>query len=120
MTECAHNTIAQESSGEAKENRMCTDVNTMKQAIHDKFGTQIKIAEAKLDMVKAQVESANADAEIKVVAELLARKRALQLELKALKKSGGDRWEQAKADLEAHLAHFVKLLKDAESKAKAG
>jgi len=99
---------------------MCTDVNTMKQAIHDKFGTQIKIAEAKLDMVKAQVESANADAEIKVVAELLARKRALQLELKALKKSGGDRWEQAKADLEAHITHFKKLLKDAESKAKEG
>jgi hypothetical protein len=71
-------------------------------------------------MVKAQAESAKADAEIKVVAELLARKRALQLELEALKKSGRDRWEQAKADLEAHLAHFVKLLKDVESKAKAG
>jgi hypothetical protein len=105
---------------EAKENRMCADVNMAKQAIHDKFETQIKIAEAKLDMVKAQAESAKADAEIKVLAELLARKRALQLELKALKKLGGDRWEQAKADLEAHIAHFEKLLKDAESKAKAG
>jgi len=99
---------------------MCADVNMAKQAIHDKFETQIKIAEAKLDTVKAQAESAKADAKIKVVAELLASKRALQLELKALKKSGRDRWEQAKADLEAHLAHFVKLLKDVESKAKAG
>ena len=99
---------------------MCADVKMAKQAIHDKFETQIKIAEAKLDMVKAQAESAKADAETKVVAELLARKRALQLELEALKKSGRDRWEQAKADLEAHLAHFVKLLKDVESKAKTG
>ena len=99
---------------------MCADVNMAKQAIHDKFETQIKIAEAKLDMVKAQTESAKADVENKVVAELLARKRALQLELKALKKSGGGRWEQAKADLEAHITHFKKLLKDAESKAKEG
>jgi hypothetical protein len=99
---------------------MCADVNMLKQAIHDKFETQIKIAEANLDMVKAQAESAKADAEIKVVAELAARKRALQLELKALKKLGGDRWEQAKSDLEAHIEHFKKLLKDAKSKAKAG
>ena len=99
---------------------MCADVNMAKQAIHDKFETQIKIAEAKLDRVKAQAESAKADVEIKVVAELLARKRALQLELKALKKLGGDRWERAKADLEAHIAHFEKFLTDVESKAKAG
>jgi len=98
---------------------MCAEVNMANQAIHDKFETQIKIAEAKLDMVKAQAESAKAEAQIKV-AELLARNRALQLELKALKKLGGDRWERAKADLEAHLAHFGKLLKDAESEAKAG
>jgi RecJ-like exonuclease len=90
------------------------------QAIHDKFEAQIKVAEANLDMLKAQAESAKADAEIKVVAELLARKRALQLELKALKKLGGDRWERAKANLEAHVAHFQKPLKDAESKANAG
>jgi len=98
---------------------MCADVNTVKQAIHEKFETQIKIVEAKLDMVKVQAESAKPDAEIKVVAELLARKRALQLELKALKKLGGDRWERAKADLEAHIAHFKKLLEDMESKTKA-
>ena len=99
---------------------MCAEVNMANQAIHDKFETQIKIAEAKLDMIKAQAESAKAEAEIKVVAELLARNRALQLELKALKKLGGERWERAKADLESHLAHFGKFLKDVESKAKAG
>jgi len=114
-----HNS-ARKRQGEAKKNRMCTGANMVKQATHDKFETQIKIVEARLDMVKAQAESARADAEIKVVAELLARKRALELELKALKKLGGDRWERAKADLEAHVAHFEKLLKDAESKAKAG
>jgi hypothetical protein len=87
---------------EAKENSMCADVNMAKQAIHDKFETQIKIAEAKLDMVKAQAESAKADAEIKVVAELLARKRALQLELKALKKLGGNR----RSPISRHTSHI--------------
>jgi capsule polysaccharide export protein KpsE/RkpR len=96
------------------------EVDMANHAIHDKLETQIKIAEAKLDIVKAQAESARPDAEIRVVPELLAWKRALQLELRALKKLGGDRWEQAKADLEAHIACFQKLLKDAESKTKAG
>jgi hypothetical protein len=79
---------ARKRQSEAKKNRMCTDANMVKQSTHDKFETQIKIAGAKLDMVKAQAESAKAEAEIKVVAELLARNRALQLELKALKKLG--------------------------------
>jgi hypothetical protein len=96
---------------------MSTDVDMAKRTIYDKLDSQIKIAEAKLDMVKARAESAKADAEIRVVAELLARKRALQLELKALKKLGGDRWDLAKADLEAHIANFEKLVRDTESKA---
>jgi hypothetical protein len=99
---------------------MSSDVNMAKRAIHDKLDPQIKTAEAKLDMIKARAESAKADADIKVIPELLARKRALQLGLKALKKWGGDRWEQAKADLEAHIGHFEELLKDTESKTKAG
>jgi DNA gyrase/topoisomerase IV subunit A len=99
---------------------MSSDVNMAKRAIYDKLDSHIKIAEAKLDMLKARADSAKADAEIKAVAELLARKRALQLELKALKKLGGTRWEQAKADLEAHIGHFEELLKETESKAKAG
>ena len=66
MTECAHNTIAQEVSGERQRRTECAQiVNIAKQAIHDKLETQIKTAEAKLDMVKAQAESAKADAEIK-------------------------------------------------------
>jgi len=95
---------------------MSTDVNMAKQAIHDKLESQIKTAEAKLDTLKARAETAKANVEIKAVAELLIKKQALQRELKGLRKLGGDRWEQAKADLEARIADFEKLVRDIESK----
>lgn len=98
---------------------MNTDVNMAKQAIQDKLDAQIKTAEAKLDTLKARAEVAKANVEIKAVAELLTKKLALQRELKELRKLSGDRWEQAKAGLEARIADFEKLVRDIESKVKA-
>ena len=98
---------------------MNADMNVAKQALLHKLEAQIKTVEAKLDTMKARAENAKADVEIKAIATLLPKKLAIQQKLQELKKSGGDRWEQAKADLEAHIARFKKLLKDAESKAKA-
>jgi len=97
---------------------MSADVYLAKQAIHDKLEVHVKTAEAKLEMLKAQAENAKANVEIKALAELLTKKLALQRELKGLKKLGGDRWEQAKADLEARIADFEKSVRDIESKAK--
>ena len=96
---------------------MSTDVNLAKQAIHDKFQSQIKTAEAKLDTLKARAEKAKANAEIKAVAELVTKKQAILQKLDGLKKA--DRWEQAKADVEARIADFEKSVKEMESKAKA-
>ena len=97
---------------------MSTDVGTEKGTIQDQLESQLKNAEAKLDVLEAQAKSAKAAAEVKAVGELGARKRALELELKALKKLGGDKWNQAKASLEAHVADFEKSVGNAESKSK--
>lgn len=98
---------------------MSTDLNIAKQAIHDKLESQIKVAEAKLETLKARAEAAKANVEIKAIAELLPKKVEIQQKLEQLKKSGGDRWEQAKADLEGRIADFEKSVKAIESKAKA-
>ncbi len=96
---------------------MTTEVNMAKQAIHDKLEAQIKTAEAKLDTLKAQAETAKANLEIKAIAELLTKKQAIQQKLQELKTSGGDRWEQAKADIEARLADMEKSMKAIGAKA---
>jgi multidrug resistance efflux pump len=98
---------------------MSTDLNMVKQAIYDKLEAQIKTAEAKLETLKARAETAKANLEIKAVTELLTKKHLIQQKLQALKESGGDRWEQAKTDLEARIAEFEKSVKGIESKAKA-
>jgi multidrug resistance efflux pump len=98
---------------------MSTDLNIAKQAIHDKLESQIKAAEAKLETLKARAEAAKANVEIKAIAELLPKKVEIRQKLEQLKKSGGDRWEQAKADLEGRIADFEKSVKGIESKAKA-
>jgi len=98
---------------------MSTDIDMAKQAIFDKFEAQIKTANAKLDTLKAGAETAKANVEIKAITELLTRKQVIQQKLQELKKSGGDRWEQAKADLNARIADFEKSIKAIESKAKA-
>jgi hypothetical protein len=97
---------------------MSTDVNVAKQVIHDKLESQVKIAEAKLDTLKAGAESAKANVEIKAIAELVTKRHELHQKLRELKNPGGNRWEQAKADLEAGIADFEKSVKGIESKAK--
>jgi hypothetical protein len=98
---------------------MSTDVNLAKQGINDKLQSQIKMAEAKLDTLKARAESVKANVEIKAIAELVTKKHDLHQKLWELKNPGGNRWEQAKADLEAGIADFEKSVKGIESKAKA-
>jgi phage shock protein A len=99
---------------------MNTVEKVAKQTIHDKLESQIKMAEAKLDMLKARALSAKADTEVKALTELLTRKRALEQEVNALKKMGEEKWEHAKTDLEARVAHFEKSVQEMEAKAKHG
>jgi len=88
--------------------------NLAKQVIHDRLELQIKTAGAKLETLKAQAEVAKANVEIKALTRLLTKQLALQRELNGLRKLGGDKWEHAKADLEARIADFEKLAKDVE------
>jgi hypothetical protein len=94
---------------------MSSDVKLAKQAIHDKFESQIKSAEAKLNTLKTHAEAAKANVELKAVAELLTSKQTILQKLHELKKSDGGQWERAKADLETHIADFEKSVKGIES-----
>ena len=98
---------------------MSTDVKMAKQVIQDKLESQINTVGAKLDTLKAQAETAKANVEIKAIAELLPKKVAMQLKLQELKKSGEDRFQQAKTDLEKQVAAFENAVKGIESKIKA-
>jgi hypothetical protein len=100
-----------------QEKRMSSHRNISKQVIHDKLESQIKTAEANLQTLKAQAETAKANVEIKAIGALLPETKAIRQKLQELKKSGGDRWEQAKRDLEGRMADFEKSVKRIESKA---
>jgi multidrug resistance efflux pump len=90
--------------------------NVVRQAVHDKFESQIKTAQAKLETLKARAETAKANLEIKAIAGLLPKGLVIQQKLLELKNSNGDAWEQAKTDLEARIADFEKSVKGIESK----
>lgn len=98
---------------------MSTDVDMAKHAIQDRFESQIKTVEAKLDTLKARAQTVKANVEIKAITELLTKKPVLQHKLQELKKSVGDQWERVKADLETRIADFEKSVHGIESKIKA-
>jgi len=98
---------------------MSTEVKMAKQVFHEKLESQINAVGAKLDTLKAQAEKAKANAEIKAIAELLPKKMAMQHKLQELKKSGEDRFQQAKGDLETQVAAFEHAVKGIESKIRA-
>lgn len=80
---------------------------------------QIHTAEAQLDTRKARAETAKANVEVRAITDLLTQMRMILQKLHELKKSGGGRWEQKKADIEARIADFEKSVKGIEAKAKA-
>ena len=98
---------------------MSADAKLAKRAIHDKLESQINTAEAKLITLKAQAQTAKANVELKTITELLTRKQTIAQKLQELKKSGGDRFEQVRADIEARIADLEKSLKKIESKANS-
>jgi cell division protein FtsB len=81
------------------------DVKLAKQAVRDKFQSQIKTLEAKLETLKARADSTRAKVEIKAYAALLDEKQAIEQKLQELKKSSDERWERAEADA-GRLADF--------------
>ena len=97
---------------------MAAGVSLAKQAVHDKFESQINTAEANLGTLKAQAESTKANVELKAIAELLTTKQAILQKLHELKNSDGNQFDRAKADLETRIEDFEKSVKRIESKLK--
>jgi phage shock protein A len=95
---------------------MSTEAELAKKAIHDKLESQINTAEAKLNTLKARAQTAKANVELKAITELLTKRQTIVQKLQDLKKSGADRFEQVRADIEARITDFEKSVKGIESK----
>jgi len=93
--------------------------NVGKQVIHDKIESQVKIAQAKLETLKAKAEAAKANAELTAIAELLMKKRAIDQKLSELKKSSEKTYQQARTDVEARVAELEQSVQAIEAKFKA-
>jgi len=98
---------------------MSNDANIAKQIVHDKLESQVKTAEAKLNMLKAQAETAKANVEVKATAALQPKIQVIRQKLEELKKAGGDQWVQTRSDLEGRIAEFQNSMQGIESKPKA-
>ena len=98
---------------------MSVDVGLAKQVVQEKLESRIKDAEAKLHELKLKAEVAKTAIEIKAILDLLAKAPAIHQKVEEFKKSGGDRREQVKTDLEKRVADFENSVKAIESKVKA-
>jgi uncharacterized protein involved in exopolysaccharide biosynthesis len=94
---------------------MGTHKTKVKLATHHRRKSETKAEEAKLNTLKARVDAIRANVEAKAIAELLTTKQLIQQKLQ----KSGDRWGQAKADLEERIADLEKSVKEIQSKTKA-
>lgn len=97
---------------------MHTEVKIAKKALEDKIESQVKTVQATLDILKARAESKKADAELKAIADLFAKKQAVERKLIELKKSESN-YEQTKTDIESRVAELEKSVQAFEAKFRA-
>ena len=90
-----------------------------KKVIEEKFEAQINIVQAKLETLKAKAEASKATAELKVIVELLTKKRVIDQKLSDLKTSSATTYDQTKSDVESRVAELEKTVKAIEAKFKA-
>ena len=98
---------------------MSTEQNIAKKVIHDKIESQINSVQAKLETLKAKAEAAKANAELRVIGDLLTKKRAIDQRLGELKQSTDTSYQQTKTDVEARVAELEQSVKAIEAKFKA-
>ena len=98
---------------------MSTGMNMAKKAVQDKIESQIHSIQARLELLKAKAEAGKANAELKLIADLLTKKLAVDQKLSELKRSGETTYQQTKSDVEARVAELEKSLKALETKLKA-
>lgn len=98
---------------------MSTESHLARQAVHDKIESEIKIAHAKLETLKARAASAKANVEIKLIGDLLTKKPALDQKLRELRTATDDTWQQMKTAMETRVAELEKSIHAIEAKLKA-
>jgi len=98
---------------------MSTETNIAKKAVQDKIASQISTVQAKLDTLKAKAQTAKANTELKAIADLMTQKQAIDKKLGELKHSTESAYQQAKTDVESHVAELEKSVKAIEAKLKA-
>jgi hypothetical protein len=102
-----------------KENSMGTVASTAKQAVYDKVDSQIKTIQAKLEALKAKAEAAKAIVEIKAIADLVTKKKALDQKLADLKSASESAYAQAKTGVESRVAELEQSVQKIEAKLTA-
>jgi hypothetical protein len=98
---------------------MSTESHLARQAVQDKIESEIKIAHAKLETLKARAASAKANVEIKLIGDLLTMKPALDQKLHELRTAADDKWQQMKTATEARVAELETSIRAIEAKLKA-
>lgn len=93
--------------------------NTAKQAVYDKIDSQIKTVEAKLEALRAKAEAAKAIVEVKAIADLVTKKKAIDQKVTELKKSSETAYERTKSDVESRVAELEKSVEAIEAKFRA-
>ena len=91
-------------------------VKAARKAVYDKVESQIHTFEAQVATLKAKADSAEADAELAAIANLVTAKRALDEKVAELKNAGELTFERVKADVERRMTEFDKSLQALASK----
>jgi phage shock protein A len=98
---------------------MSIGTDIAKQVVHDKIDSQVKTVQAKLETLRAKAQTAKANTELKMIAELLAKKQTIDQKISELKKSSEGSYQQARTDVESHIAELEKSVQAIEAKFKA-
>jgi phage shock protein A len=98
---------------------MSIETNVAKKVIHDKIESQVSTVQSKLEALKAKAQSAKANTELKMIADLLSQKQTIDQKLNELKKSSEGTYQQTKTDVESRIAELEKSLQAIEAKFKA-
>ena len=98
---------------------MSIAMNIAKKVVHDTIEAQVSSIEAKLETLKAKAQAAKASAELKVIADLLMKKRVIDEKIDELRQSSETTYQQAKSDVESRIAQLEQSVKTMEAKLKA-
>src|SRR5262249_30487477 len=83
------------------------------------IGSQIDLAHAKLETLRARAEAASARAALAAIVALLSEKSAIDRKVDELRESSHTTYQQLRAELESRVAQLEASVQAIESKVKA-